>query len=54
MGAGKSTVGHAVAAALDWPYLDNDSELARIAGRSARALASQGESEVHGDERLVG
>jgi shikimate kinase len=53
MGAGKSTVGQAVATALGWPYLDNDSELARIAGHSARELASRGESEVHADERLV-
>ncbi|HEY7967734.1 MAG TPA: shikimate kinase [Solirubrobacteraceae bacterium] len=53
MGAGKSTVGRAVALALRWPYLDNDSELARIAGRGARELASRGESAVHADERLV-
>ena len=53
MGAGKSTVGQAVATALAWPYLDNDSELARITGRSARELARRGESEVHADERIV-
>ncbi|HLW94472.1 MAG TPA: shikimate kinase [Solirubrobacteraceae bacterium] len=53
MGAGKSTVGQAVASALGWPYLDNDSELARITGRSARELADRGGSGVHADERIV-
>ena len=33
MGAGKTTVGRAVAASTGWPYLDNDELVARAAGR---------------------
>src|SRR3954471_23418666 len=32
MGAGKTTVGHAVADRLGWPYYDNDDLLRRAAG----------------------
>jgi shikimate kinase len=35
MGAGKTTVGRAVAAATGWPYLDNDVLVERAAGRPA-------------------
>lgn len=35
MGAGKTTVGRAVAARTGWPYLDNDDLVKRAAGRPA-------------------
>ena len=53
MGAGKSTTGEAAAVALGWRYLDNDIELARTYGRSARALADDGAAAVHAAELAV-
>ena len=53
MGAGKSTTGAAVATALGWRYLDNDVELARVRGQSARTLAARGGAAVHAAEQAV-
>ncbi|MFI5261058.1 MAG: shikimate kinase [Candidatus Limnocylindrales bacterium] len=38
MGAGKTTVGRAVAARLGWPFHDSDEEIQRSTGFSARRL----------------
>jgi len=38
MGAGKTTVGHAVGTMLGWPYLDNDMLLARAVGKDTRRV----------------
>jgi shikimate kinase len=44
MGAGKTTVGHALSARTGWPYQDNDDLVRRATGRSARdLLAALGE-----------
>jgi shikimate kinase len=44
MGAGKSTVGRAIAARTGWPYLDNDDLVARAYGRpTPEVLAEAGE-----------
>ena len=53
MGAGKSTTGAAAAAALGWRYLDNDVELVRRCGRSARELARDGPAAMHAAELAV-
>jgi shikimate kinase len=53
MGAGKSTTGEAAAVALGWRYLDNDVELARTRGRSARELAEDGAATMHAAELAV-
>jgi shikimate kinase len=47
MGAGKSTVGAALAARLGWPYLDNDALLERTAGNAAPEIVA-----LHGEEAL--
>jgi len=48
MGAGKSTVGRAVAARLGWPYLDNDDLVRTLSGLDAPALvATHGVDELH-------
>jgi shikimate kinase len=45
MGAGKSTVGRSVAAALDWPFVDLDEVIAGRAGVPVpRIFAEQGEA----------
>jgi shikimate kinase len=41
MGAGKTTVGHALSARLGWPYLDNDDLLARAVGKDTRRVQEQ-------------
>jgi shikimate kinase len=41
MGAGKTTVGHALSARLGWPYLDNDELLARAVGKDTRRVQEQ-------------
>jgi len=41
MGAGKTTVGRALAARLGWPYLDNDDLVAEAAGASKEALLAR-------------
>jgi shikimate kinase len=54
MGAGKTTVGRALAARLGWPYRDNDAALLRLAGRSApELLASAGVEALHEAEGAV-
>lgn len=50
MGAGKSSVGSVVAAELGLPYLDNDTELARVTGRSTLEWAAEGASALHNTE----
>jgi shikimate kinase len=41
MGAGKTSVGHALSARLGWPYLDNDELLARAVGKDTRTVQQQ-------------
>jgi shikimate kinase len=51
MATGKSTVGRAVAAHLDLPYLDNDTLLEARCGRTAAELqAERGQAELHRHE----
>lgn len=47
MGVGKTRVGEALAARLEWPYLDNDTEVTRRVGLSKAALV-----EVRGEGAL--
>jgi shikimate kinase len=47
MGAGKSTVGRAVAARLGWAYLDNDDLVRKLTGLDAPALVA-----IHGVDEL--
>src|SRR4051812_25527308 len=41
MGAGKTTVGKALAVTLGWPYLDNDELLARAVGKDTRRVQEE-------------
>lgn len=53
-GAGKTIVGDLLAARLGWAFLDLDSEIERVAGRSiAEIFAAHGESGFRDLERLV-
>jgi shikimate kinase len=48
MGAGKTTVGAALAARLGWRYWDNDAELRRLAGGTAASVvALRGADALH-------
>ncbi len=48
MGAGKSTVGHALASLIGWPYLDNDELVLQATGLSTpEVLASAGAESLH-------
>lgn len=47
MGAGKSTVGGALAGLLGWPYLDNDLLLRRRTGIDTVGLAALGRGALH-------
>lgn len=54
MGAGKTTVGHALEALLGWRYLDNDELLQRASGMHTRALQQRrGEAELRRAESLA-
>lgn len=48
MGAGKSTVGRAVATRLGWPYVDNDDLVRELGGAEPPAIAAaRGIDELH-------
>lgn len=47
MGSGNSSVGRAVAARLGLPYVDNDLEIAELAGEATVELARRGGDELH-------
>ena len=54
MGAGKSSVGKRLAAALDLPFRDADEEIERAAGRTiSEIFAQRGEAEFREGERRV-
>jgi shikimate kinase len=54
MGSGKSTVGRALADALDWPLLDNDALVTEMTGRTGPDLfATDGELALHRAERAA-
>jgi shikimate kinase len=54
MGAGKTTVGHALSARLGWPYLDNDELLARAVGKDTRRVQLEdGVTALRRDESLA-
>jgi shikimate kinase len=54
MGAGKSTHGHALAARLSRPFLDNDARLEAHAGRTARLVAAEsGRAALHALEAAL-
>jgi shikimate kinase len=41
MGAGKTTIGHALSRVLNWPYFDNDELLARAVGKDTRRVLDE-------------
>lgn len=54
MGAGKSTVGRALARRLGWPYLDSDEQVERRTGRTVPDIfAEQGEAAFRAEERAA-
>jgi shikimate kinase len=54
MGSGKTSVGRALAAALDWPLLDNDALVREMTGRTGPELfEADGEVALHRAERAA-
>ena len=54
MGAGKTTIGLALAAHLGWPFRDSDDDLVRATGLTARQLVARDGAEVlHAIEAAV-
>ncbi len=54
MGAGKSTVGRALARRLDWVYLDSDEQVMLRTGRTVSQLfAERGEASFRAEEKRV-
>ena len=54
MGAGKTTVGRLLAAALDRPFHDSDAEIERATGRTSRQIAAtEGVPDLHAVEAEV-
>jgi shikimate kinase len=53
MGAGKSTMGRALAKALSWRYCDNDTELRRVTRRTLLELEHAGAPALHHAELEV-
>ena len=52
MGAGKTTVGRAVAGQLGWPYLDSDEQVERTTGRTvAEIFETSGEAAFRAEEK---
>ena len=47
MGAGKTTIGKILAQRLDWPYIDNDSEMSLLTGLSREELSTLPVEELH-------
>jgi shikimate kinase len=47
MGSGKTTVGRALAARLQWTYVDNDTTVAEMSGRSTLDLSQAGGTLLH-------
>jgi shikimate kinase len=47
MGAGKTTIGKILARELNWPYVDNDAEMARISGISEEELSKLPVPDLH-------
>ncbi len=48
MGVGKTTIGRLLAAALDRPFLDSDTEIEQATGRTSRQIAAtEGVAELH-------
>lgn len=47
MGSGKTTIGRAVAERCGWTYVDNDREIAAMAGATTVELAARGGDELH-------
>ena len=47
MGAGKTTIGKILARELEWPYIDNDGEMARISGMSEAELSQLAVPDLH-------
>ena len=47
MGVGKTQIGKILSKELKWPYLDNDLEVARITGLSARELSEISVADLH-------
>jgi shikimate kinase len=47
MGAGKSTLGKILSSKLNWPYIDNDLDMAKQTGMSIAELSSLSVAELH-------